>query len=368
MREALKSDYKPQKGENMKHRMRSAIEVMLVLALFSVLFVGCLGGDDEEEELAEPAAETITAADGGTVATADNSASIDIPADALDEDTEITIEAKSTSGMPNEENLGSAAYEFGPDGTQFNSPVTIALAFDGEVPDDMEAILAVLEDGVWVGVEGSSLSGGKVSGDVTHFSTYVILFIDGEMVLTTAECAGFEFEACGGDVVGTWKIKDVCIEMVIGENPFEGITECESIVYEYLVDWQGTFIINADGSMEMNDYGYTVSMNVEVTDACFDAAWPNNTPAENCAGIADNDTIGDCTHANGVCTCTGGEETMTFVEEMTGTWSASGTTLTTESSQSDGPSSAEYCVKDGILAAETDMGEDNTGYILMEKQ
>ena len=221
----------------MKHRILSAIEVMLVLVLFSALFAGCLGGDDEEEDLAEPAAKEITAAEGGTVATSDNSASIDIPADALAEDTEITIEAKSTAGMPDEDNLGSAAYEFGPDGTEFSVPVTIALALDGEVPADMEAVLAVLEDGAWSPIEGSSLSGGKVSGDVTHFSTYVILFIDGEMVLTTEECADFEFSACGGDVVGTWKIKDVCLEMTFGENPFEGITECESIVYEYLVDW-----------------------------------------------------------------------------------------------------------------------------------
>lgn len=352
----------------MKHRILCAVQVMLILALFSTLFVGCLGGDDEEEELPGPTAQTVTAAQGGTVATADNSASIDIPANALADDTEITIETKSTEGMPDEDNLGSAAYAFGPDGTEFSAPVTIALAFDGEVPADMEAVLAVLEDDAWVPVEGSSLSGGKVSGEVTHFSTYVILFIDDEMVLITEECADFEFNACGGNVTGTWKIKDICIEMTFGENPFVDIPECESIVYEFVVDWTGTFIFNGDGSVNMNGYGYSVNTIVEITDACFNAAWPGNTPEENCDGISEDEMIGDCTYAAGLCTCSGGGDSQTF-PNMTGTWSTSGTTLSTDVEGSeDGASSSEYCVSGNILAAETSMGKDNVGYMILEKQ
>src|SRR3989304_6388074 len=64
-------------------------------------------------------------AGGGVAKSSDEKASVTIPAGALSNDTEITVESVSNQPVGN---IGSA-YEFGTDGTTFSSPVTISLKY-----------------------------------------------------------------------------------------------------------------------------------------------------------------------------------------------------------------------------------------------
>ena len=350
---------------------RTKIVLAMVFCLLLTMW-GCGSDDDEGSNnnpsgvVGETASETITAADGGTLETASGSAKLTVPAGALDEDLELSVTTVATAGFPDGDKLGSLGFEFGPDGTTFSTPVTIALAFDGTVPADHKAVLAVLEDGAWTEVEGSGLAGGMVSGETDHFSTYIILFVGDTATMITAECVDLEFTACGGDPTGTWAIKDICIEMQTIENPFKDYPECQDIVYAYKTDWTGTWTINGDGTFSVTNFGFTLGLDVQISELCLTTAWSNHTAQESCDEISENDTVGNCTLADGVCTCDGEPEQKT-IGDMTGTWTTDGTSMTSEVEDGDGPETVEYCVDGNLLISEFNMGEAE-GYIIMEKE
>ncbi len=108
---------------------------------------------------------TIAAATGGTV-TADDGASITIPANALAADTAITIK-RWKNPLPPPVDGRSNRYEFLPEGTQFKMPVSVTIPFDGSA----DAIF------LWTAAAGGyenangKITGKMITGRVTHFSS-----------------------------------------------------------------------------------------------------------------------------------------------------------------------------------------------------
>src|SRR5687767_2532737 len=105
----------------------------LGLMLASLLAFGCgddSAGDDAHDHdggtgatPGDEVSETIDAAEGGEVRA--TGAGVDIPAGALSEDVEITIMVLDKEDLPDSDNIASAVYDFGPDGTTFDEPVTL---------------------------------------------------------------------------------------------------------------------------------------------------------------------------------------------------------------------------------------------------
>lgn len=153
-----------------------------VLLSALLLFIGCpvdpLGddddtgvGDDDDAGPLEVVTQLVTAADGGTIETAD--ASLSIPAGALAEDTEITISVfpRPTSGMPGPEALGPV-YELSPDGLTFDEPAFLTLTPPAWAPPHQLTVAFETEQpGVWEEVE--TLTGPlEISGRLDHFSSW----------------------------------------------------------------------------------------------------------------------------------------------------------------------------------------------------
>jgi len=119
-------------------------------------------------------------ADGGTVTTGDGNVTLEVPAGALDSETEITVAPQTT--YPADEHLvPGTCYEFGPDGTQFAVAVQMTLGYDeANLPaDTTEADLAihrVVGDG-WEPVADSAVDtvAKTVSAPVSGFSIYGLL-------------------------------------------------------------------------------------------------------------------------------------------------------------------------------------------------
>ena len=118
-----------------------------------------------------------------------------IPAGALSQTVNLTVE-KSTTAPANPRLLPNTAFDFGPSGTQFTTPVTITIKYDpATVPSDSpESGLQLYEvqGSVWRVVPGStvSLSTKTVTGAVSHFSTYgVLIQARVETVLITGDFA-----------------------------------------------------------------------------------------------------------------------------------------------------------------------------------
>jgi len=115
--------------------------------------------------------------DGGPVASDDGLANLTIPQGALDETKSITVNpiTDHPSGI-----IADTAFNFGPDGLSFNTPVDISIEYDEQnLPQDVNETdlwLAELSEGQWFKVPGSTVDtdNNLVTGQLNGFSTYGI--------------------------------------------------------------------------------------------------------------------------------------------------------------------------------------------------
>jgi hypothetical protein len=108
----------------------------------------------------------IVASQGGFVEL--NGFRVDIPPGALSQNTTITID------LPTDNVLGKRLIaEFGPHGTQFNTPVTLRFPLTGVLLTGSNIEVARWENGAWTSLGGSvNLLGTVLSSTTPHFSTY----------------------------------------------------------------------------------------------------------------------------------------------------------------------------------------------------
>jgi hypothetical protein len=268
---------------------------------------GCDKADDEDAtsdggvsaEPAPPAADegqnvtvAVSAVAGGLVASPSGSGKLTVPAGALAADTELTLAVQ-----PAEAGTAASVYEFGPDGTQFLVPCTLELAFTGEVPSGKKAVLAVEEGGTWTEIPGSALAGGKVTGNIDHFSRFTIIFVNGEAVLESA-CADVarDFSPCGGDPSGTWQIEEVCTDSTtLAQNPFG--EQCPDAVYEIDLTIAGT--VELTGERLISSTTQTLDIAFTVPKSCIQGA-----PCDALANDgADGDNVVTCNDTGAACAC-----------------------------------------------------------------
>ena len=111
---------------------------------------------------------------GGTVTSSNGKAKIVLPAGALSQDAGITVAVVSNQPSGN---IGTA-YEFGPDGTTFNKPVTISITYDeASLPSgvsESDIKLGMITNNQWQEITNSVVDtvANIVSGTTSHLSIY----------------------------------------------------------------------------------------------------------------------------------------------------------------------------------------------------
>lgn len=130
----------------------------------------------------------ISAAEGGTIATANGATTILIPPNALpasSASTTITVAPVAPGAAPPSATLvPGTIYDYGPTGTTFSAPVTLTVAYDatalpaGVAESQLRLFTAV--NGSWVLVPGSAvdLPTHTVTGQVSHFSEYAVMGLE----------------------------------------------------------------------------------------------------------------------------------------------------------------------------------------------
>ena len=117
---------------------------------------------------------------GGTAATPDGKARVDVPSGALADTAIISVVPAPDSLLPSPAPgyVTGSAYQYRPDGTQFSKPVQVTLVYDpANVPSgasESSIRLHTVQNGQWVPVTGSSVDTTlhTVTGQTTHFSIY----------------------------------------------------------------------------------------------------------------------------------------------------------------------------------------------------
>lgn len=106
----------------------------------------------------------IVASEGGFVEL--NGFRVDIPAGALQANTTVTID------LPTDLLLGKRVMaEFGPHGTQFNTPVTLSFPLGGVLLPNQPIEVGRWENGDWTSL-GGSVTGSVLQSTTPHFSMY----------------------------------------------------------------------------------------------------------------------------------------------------------------------------------------------------
>ena len=148
--------------------------VFCMIFIFSMLLAAVSCGEDKKGVkvvVKEEVAREVSADEGGTVTTSDDSVSIEIPADALESDTNITITVYETSAHSTKkgETRVSQVIECGPSGTVFKKPVIIRMKTDKAIKNKVVAA-AVYDEakGEWSYSEHGAyavLMGNDAAGD-----------------------------------------------------------------------------------------------------------------------------------------------------------------------------------------------------------
>lgn len=311
------------------------------------------GGGTPDPDEGQTYQETVTAATGGTVETDSGSASVDIPAGALDGDTEITVTVE-----PPDNETASSIYDFGPDGTEFNVPVTIGIDYDGTPGKEKKAVLAWHDGHKWVEIPGSGLAGGTVTGEIDHFTKFSIIIVDDKLVLVS-DCAEVpaEFVACGGDLIGTWKFTDICFaDEVLGENPFE--EHCPEATAVFEMDYTGSMTIDTT-TITQNMETMSMSSHFEIPLTCMGDG--------GCAEMGEDEDW-TCQAGGDLCVCDAAHVQSGF-EPRVMTYTVDGNNLLI--TDEDGTDTVPYCRQGDTAVVEItdeDEGDITVWYMVLEKQ
>lgn len=298
------------------------------------------GGEGGETATApSSASKKISADDGGEVELGD--AALSIPAGALASDTTVTVEAAPPSDdLPDASTLKGLLYDFGPDGTTFETPVALTLPSVGKPGADEEAVIAWLDEdkGEWQDLATTVNDDGTLTAEITHFTTFVVRFNGVEQ----SDCG---FSACGGDVVGTWKVTGLCAK---AEMALEEL--CPTAVATFDVQVSGSATFESDGTRS-TDFTTKVDISYTLDADCLDAATGGNVPAS-CDDLSkpaqpDDDKgpttcTGDPSEA---CTCV--EEGIEKTEHKSGQYTIDGSKMTTIDDDDGSEEVLDFCVEGG---------------------
>lgn len=139
-------------------KLRAMVGVTFLFGLFLL----CCTPTQVSQQVSQP----VVASQGAEIRSSDGQVQLSIPKNSLEKDTTITLKVTDKTS----ETL-SPVYEFGPDGTQFKQPATIAVKWEN---NDPSVTLAVYSGGQWVPLPNVRYESGQLLGDVAHFSSITV--------------------------------------------------------------------------------------------------------------------------------------------------------------------------------------------------
>lgn len=172
-----------------------------------------------------------------------------------------------------------------------------------------------------------------------------------------------EVAACGGDPTGSWTIDDACFDVSMFQVPIEG---CDAELDASGLDASGHAEFRADGTYVMTAT-LQGSIRMIAPPACLTHEGTTITCAqlheqlEQFAAQDDSPFVGvECSSVGSDCACAMTIAGMASTDR--GTWSVSGSTLTTEAEGED-PEAAPFCAQGSSLTMgmPTSAGENASG-------
>ena len=140
------------------------------------------GGGTPQPQDGQPVSQSVIASSGGTVATADQSVSLSIPAAALTADGTVKIAEVSGSAVPEAGNLslGSKVFDITVENAALTRPVTLTFKYDtakfsGVAADKIGIYYWNTARSSWIYIGGTVDTSGHVTASVNHFTKFAVM-------------------------------------------------------------------------------------------------------------------------------------------------------------------------------------------------
>ena len=183
--------------------------ILVFVSLFALASCSSKKKKDNKSLVEEEVTKEISAEEGGKIESSDGGTSIEIPADALENDTKITMRIYSAADFPSEENekIVSKVVEFEPSGTIFKKPVIIKMttteAFENKILTaavfkEAEKKWSYSEEGTYA-VLGKSESGETII--TTASGDSIMLNADGDPITMSAAGDPIMMSAAGDPIM-----------------------------------------------------------------------------------------------------------------------------------------------------------------------
>ena len=210
---------------NPKNKNQISVSFFLSI-IIAVLLTACgAGGGNTDSGTTNNNESVSIGPNGGTVTSSDGKVKVVIPSGALSQITGITVAAVSNQPSGN---IGTA-YEFGPDGTTFNQPVTISITYDeASLPSgvsESDIKLGTVTNNQWEVIADSNVNtvANIVSGTTTHLSTYGVMVSSSGTVPSAP--TGVTVTAGDGQVTISWNAASVATSYNIYWSTTSGVTK-----------------------------------------------------------------------------------------------------------------------------------------------
>jgi hypothetical protein len=325
----------------------------IVLGLAVALGAGFACGSDKSGGAPSYAGkeDSVMVTAGKAAALTLGAVKLDVPEGAVSEDKEIKVKVNSKSGQPDEKKIAIDVYDFGPDGTKFDTSVKLEFDLSGvNVGKGHKAVVAWLDNDKWVSIP-TAVKNGKASAETDHFTPYTVLVVpDGSSGQTSNGVCSTTFEPCGGDLVGTWEYTSGCLGDAL--NPFAGdagspFPECDDApTTKFNFDVTGTASFGADGSFS-DERTQTFSIGYTLSASCISQINRQSGASLSCSELGGT--------AQGSSCFIGSSDDTPTTDSTVGTYTIDGDSLTVIEEGSDTGDAQQYCVNgDKLTVAITD--------------
>jgi hypothetical protein len=293
----------------------------------------------------------FTASGGGTLTSGD--ATLLIPAGALAADQVITVSTRMPgAGDPGAASISGPIYDFGPAGTTFLRPAILTLTLPVAPPTTKDAIVAWLDEasGQWFPVP-STVSGTKVAGQVSHFTSFAVVLVDKGI---SCPFSG----ACGGALDGTWKYSASCIKGK-ASDPIECSAD-GSVVAPVYQDYAIEGTVTITGGRYTANQTITGRSTIFYTPECFAAIKGTAGDPMDCPGVQ---TFLNANHNGYTWVCSGSTAqgcscsyTQSFAQMPTGAVVVSGQQVAFNQDGKPPEMPGDYCVKGNTITVKDSDG------------
>ncbi len=247
----------------MKMLLRPAQWSGLWFSAAMMVLAACSDGNDSgpPSYVGETTTALVTAAAGGKINL--GAVSVEIPQGAVDTDRSITLTVTSKKGRPREKDVAIDVYEF--TDTEFMAPVKMNFELKGVPLKGKKAEIVFLEKDAqtntdkWTALADSKVEGGKISATTTHFSAFSVLLSPandgGDSGDGWGQACNTGYQACGGDLTGTWNLETGCsafVDLPFGENGLLPFPCAEPGHYEGSTTVSGSITFHPDGTYTQN--------------------------------------------------------------------------------------------------------------------